>query len=792
MNGRSLRLWQYGLGGLVATAVTLAACGDDDDAPNPGTGGAAGRGSSGAPGAGSAGSGGSGTAGKGQAGGASGGSGAGSAGVGGTGGAPPVAGLPGHVRSLVTKVASGEAPGVEFPVKAGATDVVRALPGLVESRVVSWLDPLTADEDFAKGAPFFGANNDYIAYFGEGWNANAGDPPQWHGSGDAAWLWVNHEYMSNGAPALNKAPTGQHAVLATFLNQKGVIETDPNAQVWSQGELDAYVNGWKRQVGGSWVRVTRDAAGKWSVDRSAPNVRYDATSATQSLLTGHALVAADRDDAGTELPASVVAGTNSNCSGGQAPWGTVVSAEENFQFAYGDVELGWSDSKTFDPAKGLGAGKTIAFTAGAADPAQGLMSVATDPNSDFGRSTAGRHNSDNYGYLVEFDPGAAPGQYFGKGGEPRGHKKIGYLGRARWENATFAVGADWKPLPGKRVVVYSSDDRRGGRIYKFVSSAPYQAGMTPAQARALLDDGDLYVAHFEGLDNVTGKTLAATGNPPDEANPGTGRWIRLSVDNVTDDAPNAAALGAAGTKVGAALKSLAWNGVGGFADDDAVRRLLFTASNKIGVKELNRPEDIEWNPRDPSGKPRLYVAFTNHNRVAQLDADGKLRTEAQCAGTPNPCNRNDALGSIFSLEEAAPDDPAASATFAYRAAFLGSVAEGDDYAAANPDNLLIDPQGGVWFGTDGNFGASDEKGADGVYYLDLDPAHAATTVKTYGKAFRVLSVPSDAEATGPALSSDAHTLFVAVQHPGEEAPSDWPDGTGKPPRSSVIALYLAP
>ena len=68
--------------------------------------------------------------------------------------------------------------------------------------------------------------------------------------------------------------------------------------------------------------------------------------------------------------------------------------------------------------------------------------------------------------------------------------------------------------------------------------------------------------------------------------------------------------------------------------------------------------------------------------------------------------------------------------------------------------------------------------SDAVYYLDLDPAHKAgqpgIVNATFGKAFRVAAMPSDAEATGPALSSDMRTLFVSVQHPGEGVYSTWP------------------
>ena len=38
---------------------------------------------------------------------------------------------------------------------------------------------------------------------------------------------------------------------------------------------------------------------------------------------------------------------------------------------------------------------------------------------------------------------------------------------------------------------------------------------------------------------------------------------------------------------------MTWNGIGGFPTDNDVLGALFTAGNKIGVEELNRPEDIE-------------------------------------------------------------------------------------------------------------------------------------------------------------------------------------------------------
>jgi hypothetical protein len=372
------------------------------------------------------------------------------------------------------------------------------------------------------------------------------------------------------------------------------------------------------------------------------------------------------------------------------------------------------------------------------------------------------HARDLYGYLAEIDVGAAPDEYFGRTEPGVGHQKLGAMGRARWENAAIAVGGDWNLIAGQPITIYAGNDRRSGHVYKWVSAATYTAGMTRAQIRDLLADGTLYVAHFDGIDHATGITMAATGQPPTEAAPGTGRWIELSASS-DDLAPNAAAWEAPGTTVGAALLDDDWNRIGGFAGDDDIRRALFTASLKIGVTELNRPEDLEWNPLDPSGTPRLYIAFTNHNRKVALDQQGRLYDPA-VHGAQSP-QRADREGSIFALEERG------DGSFDFFMVWRGVNGPGA-FDATCPDNIAIDAAGGVWFGTDGNLGLTGM--SDAVYYLDLDPAHATTPTPTYGLAFRVASAPSDAEATGPMFSAGMGTLFFNVQHPGEDQLSSWP------------------
>ncbi|WP_437611626.1 alkaline phosphatase PhoX [Sorangium sp. So ce834] len=689
------------------------------------------------------------------------------------------ANIAGYVKERVEMFAAGALPaGEQFPLHAAATDTIRTLAGVRSDIVVTWLDPLTFST--APDAPRFGANNDYTAFFGEGWSAAAGNAPQWNGSGSAGWLWVNHEYVSGKSPTASSAPTGQHLTLARHLKKLGVLANDVEANVWAQADVDTYIRWEKKEVGGSWLRIVQDpATGAWSVDRSARAVRYDATSRTLSRIAGHELSGPGKDDlTGAPLPEGIVAGIMGDCAGGQTPWGTVITAEENVQDYYGDLEANWSGDQKFLAGRGFDPGAPVSPAFEASTSAE--FGRISDPN--------GRQPRDHYGYLTEIDPGKPADEYDGKTEAGTGHKKFGFMGRARWEAATFAVDGDWKLLPGQPIVVYGTDDRRGGRIYKYVTAGNYTAGMTRAEIRGLLDEGKLYAAHLAGLDNTTGNTLLATGAAPTEAAPGAGQWIELSVDSAAV-APNAAALGDATRTVGAALRDATWNGLGGFATDYDVWRALFTASNKVGIMELNRPEDIEWNPRDPSGTPRIYVAFTNHTGQTALDQGGKLYDPATHA-TTSP-KRADAVGSIFALEEADPAHPGASTSFRYFEVWHGAKTQGD-FDASCPDNLLLDRDGGVWFGTDGNFGVASH--ADAFYYLDLDPAHregqAGVAQPSFGKAFRVVALPSDAEATGPSFAPDMGTIFMSVQHPGENAYSTWPKGDGA--LSSVIAVTFLP
>ena len=347
--------------------------------------------------------------------------------------------------------------------------------------------------DRRDGAPRFGANGDYIAFFGDGWQGT----PSWQGSDSAGWMWVNHEYVSNGRPRATAAPTGQHLTLARFLSYWGTIGETPTSNAWSAADLDVYTDEYKKQIGGTWMRVVHDpATGAWEIDRTQTARRYDATDATLVKVTGMT-VSPDTDDRGAALPPGVVVGIQADCSGAVTPWGTILTAEENVAFSYGDLETAWSSSNRFLTGRGFDPGANVTFN------------TAPSPTAELTSGTAS-HPKDAYGYLVEIDPGAPPDEYYGKTTAGVGHRKLGYLGRASWENAAFAIGADWKLIPNQPIVIYAGNDRRCGHIYKFVTRGAVHAGHDEGRRPARCSTA----ASCTSRTSPASTTRTAAGSPP--------------------------------------------------------------------------------------------------------------------------------------------------------------------------------------------------------------------------------------------------------------------------------------
>jgi secreted PhoX family phosphatase len=119
------------------------------------------------------------------------------------------------------------------------------------------------------------------------------------------------------------------------------------------------------------------------------------------------------------------------------------------------------------------------------------------------------------------------------------------------------------------------------------------------------------------------------------------------------------------------------------------------------------------------------------------------------------------------------------------------LAGGSDTGFACPDNLAFDRNGNLWMCSDiaGHSMNKDpykEFGNNGLFYIPFSGKGA-------GRAHMVATAPPGAEFTGPCFAPDGETLFLSVQHPGEEVPekmqrnSLWP-GNGPLAKPSVIAI----
>jgi uncharacterized protein len=111
-----------------------------------------------------------------------------------------------------------------------------------------------------------------------------------------------------------------------------------------------------------------------------------------------------------------------------------------------------------------------------------------------------------------------------------------------------------------------------------------------------------------------------------------------------------------------------------------------------------------------------------------------------------------------------------------------------------PDNLTFDSVGNLWIATDGAPGSISK--ANGLFRVPVEG-------KDRGRVVQFQAVPYQAETCGPVIDDRDGSVFVAVQHPGEEGSWDeqlsyFPDyvparvrplpGAWRGPRPSVIQV----
>ena len=155
------------------------------------------------------------------------------------------------------------------------------------------------------------------------------------------------------------------------------------------------------------------------------------------------------------------------------------------------------------------------------------------------------------------------------------------------------------------------------------------------------------------------------------------------------------------------------------------------------------------------------------------------------ASLTNNTDHGNFYGQILRIAEAGGDAEAEEFTFEVFAA------GGPQTGFASPDNLAFDRQDNLWVVTD----ISSSKLNDGIYKTFKNNGAFVMPGGTRGAVrdvFQFASGPVEAELTGPFFTPDGKTLFLAIQHPGEETEnideptSRWPDADI--PRPAVIAI----
>lgn len=631
-----------------------------------------------------------------------------------------------------------------------------------------------------------GDHHDGMYFFGLG-GANTWDPTV----SDRGLLCINHE-----------------AITPLFLHANGPTTT--------AGARDANESLKEINIHGvSVIEVRRNSTGTWTVVQNSPfNRRITAATPMDIMgpLRGTDFMKTKFSPNGTRTR-----GTINNCASGYTPWGTYLTCEENWNGYFRNINAANTNVIANDVASlrryGIGANQagregwaTASETGLSGEPFSRWNLLPSSPASN--RADTGtqgaldyRNAAYTFGYNVEIDP-------FDPNSTPRKRTAMGrFAHEGAWVGPVVA---------GKPVVFYMGCDSRFEYIYKFVSTANWNAADVNGGLAAgdkYLDSGKLYVAKFN--DDFSGQ------------------WLELATvaqgQAITPRAPGSLNPSATSYTVEGAL------------DQYVNTRIL---ADFIGGTPMDRPEWGAVNPRNGE----VYMTLTNNTsrtNIAQANAANPrvyLDNDDNADGTVDagePNTFGNINGHIIRWKETG-SMPAAT-TFNWDIYLFG--AEVDDLNKPNVNisglseaNFLSSPDG-LWFSEktgvlyiqtdDGAFTDTtncmllavvpgDVGDGQNVTITNIDrsnPSNTATVTTKVGKPGtirRLLVGPKDSEITGITESADGKSLFVNIQHPGEESPSlaaptsSWPyplagGGFGNPasgatpsaanrPRSATIVI----
>lgn len=550
----------------------------------------------------------------------------------------------------------------------------------------------------------FGQNCDAIRYF------------PLDGRGARGLLCVNHEYTTDELmfvdhPALD----GNGSAIRRYVEQHPqLVALAQAAQGVSVIEIARGRDGW---------RLVKDSRFNRRITANTPCEIAGPARGTQ-------LVRTKADPTGTR-----VLGTFAGCAGGETPWGTYLSAEENIQDYFGNLDAlqRSTDADPFvvDAHRRFRMRQSSWYGWDATDERFDLREEPCEPF--------------RFGWIVEIDPRDPQ----------RPPVKRTALGRFAHEGAGTVVARSG------HVAVYMGDDDKFEHIYKFVTAGRFDPS-APASNRDLLDSGTLYVARFDA--------------------DGSGEWLPLEYDaeGPLNERSGFRHQGDVVVKARAAAHVLGATPMDRPEDmevNPVTGRIYVSCTNNSQrtsepMKKTYAGREVDAGP--DAANPRGRNAWGHIIEIREANDDHTARAFSWevflLAGDP----RGKLITDIKDLRPGLDPD----------AAYFAGYAQAEDLSPiGSPDNIGFDPEGNLWVVTDG---AQPHGGHNGCWVCP-------TSGPDRGRLRQFMSGPSGAEICGCQFTPDGETFFLSIQHPGEggtvrNPTSHWPDGPGTQPRSSVIAV----